>query len=303
MRPCEPYRIDETMRELSAHGTEQFPFQYFISRYGGGADDRFPWHWHREVEIVLVDTGEAHCLIGAERITLRRGEGLFIQSGVIHSYEAPDGVVMPTLLFAPELIAPPASAIHRRAVEPFLSAGLSHALLRQEVGWQRQVLDAVRALDRITREDGPTMELDAHAAVCGLWSALFRHREEIRTLSARAAATQKQARLRRMIAHLEDHYASRLRLEEIARVASVSVSEALRCFREGVRTTPMAYLNRLRLDKARSQLLNTNLSVTAIAMACGFSSAAYFDRMFAKQYGASPSAYRLRHGTDGDPAD
>ena len=294
MELCEPTRIDETLHELNEHGSEQFPFAYFRSFYQG-EDNHFPWHWHQDVEIVLVESGEAHCMIGNERIVLRRGEGLFIQAGVIHSYETPYRVVMPTVLFRPSLVASETSVIYNRLVEPFLKANYSHVSLLPDVPWQNEILNTVRKIGQLIAAEEPTMELDIHAAVCGLWANLWRHQAEISTLGKTESSTLIQVRLRKMIRFIEANFAGKIRLEEIARAASVSVSEALRCFREGVHTTPVDYLNQYRLNNARWRLVSTTLSVTEIAIESGFSSAAYLDRLFQHHFGASPTEYRKRY--------
>ena len=100
------------------------------------------------------------------------------------------------------------------------------------------------------------------------------------------------ARLRRMVAFIERHFASRLTLADIAADASISKSEALRCFKSGVQTTPIGYLNRYRLNYARARLLSTAAPITRIAVDAGFSSTAYFDRVFRRCFGLSPAAYR-----------
>lgn len=294
MKGCESAWIDETLHELTAHGSAQFPFQYYNSYYDQNDKPGFPWHWHRDVEIVYARKGEANCLVGGQRIVLRRGEGLFIQSGVIHGYDVPQSAELPTLLFKPELIAPERSTLYTKFVEPLLLRGLSHAVLRPSIPWQAELLDNVRSLCTLAGEKSPTMELDAHAGVCGIWSLLYRHQNEITSLDRTENASQTQARLRRMIRFLEEHYNERICLNDVAKSASVSVSEALRCFRNGVQTTPMDYLNRYRLNCACSRLTATSLSVTEIAAECGFSGAAYFDRVFRRQYGENPTAYRNR---------
>jgi len=292
---CTPAWIDETLHELTTHGSETFPFQYYDCFYGGN-EVRFPWHWHREMEIVTVRGGEIHCLIGGERLVLAQGDGLWIQSGVIHSYEVPRRADMPTLLFLPEFIAPEHSALYNRFVAPLMDAGLSHMVLRRGVPWQGETLAAVAALCALAREKPPTLALDAHAAVCRIWALLYAHRGEIAAFASADGATLTQARLHRMIRYLEEHFTEKVRLPDVARAASVSVSEALRCFRAGVHTTPVDYLNRYRLDVARTRLMTTACSVTRVAAECGFSGAAYFDRAFKKQYGESPTACRKRRG-------
>ena len=148
------------------------------------------------------------------------------------------------------------------------------------------------------------MELDIHATACVLWANLWRHQTEIATLGKTESSSLIQVRLRKMIGYLETNFSGKLRLEEIARAASVSVSEALRCFREGVHTTPIGYLNQYRLNHARQRLAATALSVTEIAIESGYSSAAYFDRQFLHSFGLSPTEYRKRHSVPtprGDP--
>jgi AraC-like DNA-binding protein len=56
--------------------------------------------------------------------------------------------------------------------------------------------------------------------------------------------------------------------------------------------SPMAYLMRLRVDKARILLRRIDLSITDIAMQCGFSSSQYFANVFRKCMGLSPTEYR-----------
>jgi len=56
--------------------------------------------------------------------------------------------------------------------------------------------------------------------------------------------------------------------------------------------TPWQYLNRYRVLQAQKLLRATDDSVTAIAGAVGFSDPAYFSRVFRKEAGVSPKAYR-----------
>ena len=62
MKGCESAWIDETLHELTAHGSAQFPFQYYNSYYDQNDKPGFPWHWHRDVEIVVerVDKLSTH---------------------------------------------------------------------------------------------------------------------------------------------------------------------------------------------------------------------------------------------------
>ena len=53
---------DETLKELRAHGTEKFPFQYNREEMQQFDEEKIEWHWHREFEFVKVMYGSVYCL-------------------------------------------------------------------------------------------------------------------------------------------------------------------------------------------------------------------------------------------------
>ncbi len=83
-----------------------------------------------------------------------------------------------------------------------------------------------------------------------------------------------------------------LRVESLAQAAGVSVPHLLGGFKASFGTTPWQYVLRARVAEARRLLEATDLSITAIAMAVGFSSPSHFASAFGRHVGASPGAYR-----------
>lgn len=96
---------DDTLRELREHGTEEFPFQYNQEEIKKYDEEKIEWHWHMEFEFVVVTKGSVFCLIGNQRIHLDTGEGLFINTRIIHSIENCNEGVISNVLFSPDLIA------------------------------------------------------------------------------------------------------------------------------------------------------------------------------------------------------
>ena len=75
-------------------------------------------------------------------------------------------------------------------------------------------------------------------------------------------------------------------------LSGVSQEHLSREMRRYYDLTPSRYINQLRLEHACGMLKSTPHSVTTIALKCGFSSVSYFNRLFRRIYGCSPSDYR-----------
>ena len=81
-------------------------------------------------------------------------------------------------------------------------------------------------------------------------------------------------------------------MEELARAFHYSEKYLGRMFKQRTGESIKAYCNRLKIDRAKQLLSNTDLSMQAIALQTGFGSATYFDRIFVNVTGVSPREYR-----------
>jgi len=107
----------------------------------------------------------------------------------------------------------------------------------------------------------------------------------------RRLGSESQRVVRRAMAYLHVHYAETVSRQDVARYVGVSGRHLTRCFRQEMGVTPVVYLNRYRVRQARA-LLEEGRSVTEVAMEVGFSNASYFSRVFRREVGVPPSAYR-----------
>ena len=101
----------------------------------------------------------------------------------------------------------------------------------------------------------------------------------------------KQIRMQQMMTYIYDHYPEKITLEDIARAASISRSEAGRCFQAYMSCSPIEALIRYRLQMAYAMLRDKGASLLEISLACGFQSVNYFSRQFRRYYGCSPSVF------------
>jgi signal transduction histidine kinase/DNA-binding LacI/PurR family transcriptional regulator/AraC-like DNA-binding protein len=107
---------------------------------------------------------------------------------------------------------------------------------------------------------------------------------------ALGAATQRL--IRRATAYIEAQYAEPIGREDIARHVAITPDYLTYCFHQELGITPITFLTRYRIRRAKEMLEDTELRVTEIAMATGFSAVSHFTRTFHKEVGVSPRVYR-----------
>jgi AraC-like DNA-binding protein len=102
-------------------------------------------------------------------------------------------------------------------------------------------------------------------------------------------------RMARVLAHLHDHFAEPVSIGGMADLACLSTSAFQRMFRRHTRMTMVSYINRLRIGRACSMLIESAMPVATIAADVGFTNLSLFNRKFARTKGDTPSNFRKRH--------
>ena len=106
--------------------------------------------------------------------------------------------------------------------------------------------------------------------------------------------------LRRARDHADRHYAEPLDLEALAAIAGMSKFHFQRLFSATYGVSPAAYLSQRRIERAQDLLRATNLTVTEVCHAVGYSSLGSFSSRFRELVGCSPSDFQRRYA-DGAP--
>jgi AraC-like DNA-binding protein len=102
-------------------------------------------------------------------------------------------------------------------------------------------------------------------------------------------ADSRLAHLARAIRWIRGHYDETLRVEQLATLATMSVSSFHRHFRAVTSMTPIQFQKQIRLHEARARLLTEPGDVTAVGLSVGYDSPSQFSREYRRMFGVPPS--------------
>lgn len=120
------------------------------------------------------------------------------------------------------------------------------------------------------------------------------------TATQKTSVQSRNAMRNRHLAHAVEIMKSNLEdppsPPEIAEMLSISVRQLERLFGKYLNTTPKRYFVELRLDRARHLLVQTEMSITDVALACGYGNVGHFSRAYRTTFGMTPMMQRGRIG-------
>ena len=277
--------------ERVAYQTASFPVRAVNSKLSAFQDYAAGCHWHPDLEFLLALEGDISYFVNGTIVQIRQGEAIFVNSGRLHYGFSPlkRECVFSCLLFHPSLAGE--ATLPARQYLSGLADGTQadYLLLSDRDAFGAQALALLKRIMDACRFAGPYYELDVQADCLML----------VKTLCLSLAARQTEAApdpaweiLRRMIGFLQEHYAEKIALAQIARAGAVCRSKCCALFGARLGVSPMIFLNRCRMEQACRMLRGSRLNVTEIASACGFTSPSYFAEQFRRAFSVSPSEFR-----------
>ena len=158
--------------------------------------------------------------------------------------------------------------------------------------------DLSAMVDHLRGDLAGRSEIDGVVARSRLLTLLLTVLREVvlQSQQSRAAETEGGSTRRRELmgaarAYLQEHYAQCIALDDVASALGVSPYYLSHVFSDESEASLFAYLTNLRMDKARTLLLEGKRNVSEVARAVGYESANYFSKVFRKHAGCAPRDY------------
>lgn len=282
--------ISASGHEEVEHGTALFPAACYQDNL---TEMPVPWHWHDELEIVVITEGTASFATDRERLELRAGEGCVVNVGIVHGVwnGGADECALRSIVFHPRLIGGAAESVYwQKHLFPLLE-NRAFQILKLSPEQHADMLEEMKRAWRQCAEEPDGFEITVRNELSML---LFKLSKQVATSAGGQSerVRRNEERLKKMLSYIRAHFSEELSVREISEAAAVSESECIRCFRNSIGTTPIRYVKQLRLQEAAQLLVSTEKKIIEIGNDCGFREMNYFSRSFREQFGVTPTEYR-----------
>lgn len=291
--------MDASRLEKRTHGTEGFPFQiYPVS--GSQDGDVIPYHWHPELEIIRILSGEVGLTIADRQYTGLADDLFFVATGELHEIRSGQGGQFRSFVFPADFLQfRRADRAQNELLAPLETGQLwfCTSLRAGATGNEalRRTLDAVMGACASQR---PGFELAVKASLLalvaeGAGNGLLRS-------VPRPAHDYRTQLMREIVAYLNEHCTEPLRLPEVAQHFGMSPQYFCSFFKAHLGRPFVQHINFLRIERASHLLRETDQPIMEIGFAVGFENFSYFIKRFRTVFGCTPSAYRKAGGAGGD---
>lgn len=256
---------------------------------------RAPCHWHDDLECIHILEGSMGYSINGQEIVLRVGDSLVVNSRQFHFGHDCGGQDCRYLciLFHPSLFTGNKTLLKKEVLPVLEHPGLAywHFSMSEGIGQAAaEILSRAAAL----RDAAPVgYELEVIGLLHILWGRLIRQTGELPPAPGNSYTDLELQK--EMVSYIYENYGRKLTLAEIAASGRVSRSKCCQMFQRYLQQSPIDFLNDYRLRVCCNLLGRTELSITEIALACGFHHLSYFSKRFMERFGCTPREYRKTH--------
>ena len=234
-------------------------------------DQHWDFHFHKNFELIYVHSGSIDCTVNGNTHTLSSGEFGLCLSYEVHSYSPKDNALYWVCVFSEEYVKTFAKLVRNRQANTF------------KFRCKEEILQYLKVF--LINEEKPTLLTIKSClyAICG---------EYLNNVQLIEQDTKRQQLMVSIAKYVEANHTKKVGLKDISEHLGYDYHYISRCFGKIFNMSFTEFLNLYRLETALNLLIETNKSITEIALESGFQSVRSFNDYFKKHYRISPSQYR-----------
>lgn len=285
--------IQNNQKELKEHGNYAFPVNISIEEIQSYEKGVFLWHWHPEIELTLILSGEIEYQVNDATYILTAGDGLFCNSNSLHSgyMRNEKECTYLSITFHPRFLYGYENSILQSKYVNLITSNeaWSSLHLQNSVPWQQEILADIKNIYERSKTPDSDFEMLVHMLLMNIWHKFYKHFSS--QPDNEIKPKHHLQRLRDIITFIEEHYNQEISLEDVAKSATICKSECCRFFKKHMGMTIFDYILYVRIQNSLPLLANAD-SITEVASTVGFSSPSYYSQIFKRYMKCTPMEYK-----------
>ncbi len=244
-------------------------------------------HIHYDYEFCFALQGNAKYITANKIIPIKKGEIVFINSGVSHSIESEDNFCCLIIQISRYFLHDYFIEIHQSI---FDSMNLLSIIDEKE---NKELFNEGVETSREYFKENKQYRMKYISFVLKLFNIVFsKTKAKQYNQKQMNSITNNSKRFQDIFEYIDEHFQEKISLMDIAKRANISITHLSHLFKEFLGINFQTYLNEKRLDYSARLIRNKEKNITDIAYEAGFSDPKYLTKLFKEKYNMLPRDYQ-----------
>ena len=256
-------------------------------------------HKHDFFEIAYIAKGRGLHILGDKQIEVVEGDYFIINTGVSHGYKELEELTIYNCIFLANFLDASMLGIDdfHNILDHYLFKHLVISDISQITNCKFHANDTIHNLfiemyQEYTQKNNGYIQI-LTTDILKLLILTLRNNNTYNLL----LPNQQNVSYDQVIRYITENYEKPLTIKSLANRIYVSPEHFCRTFKKYTGISVWDFIKKVRIDKAQTLLLNTNLSICKVAEAVGYYDEKHFSKLFKEKLGISPSKYRKFNGS------
>lgn len=283
----------ESIRENIQYQHPFLAVKIFDATRSSNPDQKvFRWHYHKELELILMLKGRFGFYLNETPVVLNAGELVLIGSNELHTdYPCDDGSYLVFQFDIQEHLENSGLPYYRYFADSSAPLSRLNYIFKENPAARDAVASCIKTINEEFQLKQDGYEIAISIQIKQIILTLLRA-DSRKVIPARE--NSDIIRLRPVLDYIDAHLSDKLQVEEACKLANMSYHYFVKYFKKTMGISFVDYITLKKIRRAERLLLTKDLSISQIGEEVGMSNMAHFYKMFRKFKECSPNEYRKK---------
>ncbi|MBY7025122.1 MULTISPECIES: AraC family transcriptional regulator [Clostridium] len=289
--------IKDNHKEKREHGSFLLPLGiYNVSL--GNIEKSITAHWHNELELILVLSGEFNLKINTDSYNCKEGDIVLINSESLHYFSTKENEssTWNSIVFNMDQLN---STILDNCSVNFITPIINNEFKLPVIIHKDSLINNELKCIILNIIDAYNLnyygfELEIKSLIFKYFSLLFKFNLVEKKTNNTCLNEEKIEKIKIVLKYIQENYNKEIDIITLSDICHYNQYHFMRFFKKHTGKTCIQFIKNYRLEKAASLISNTDLSITEISLEVGFTNISYFIRSFKEKYNKTPKEFKTR---------